>query len=197
MHRYRTLGFLALPLLLLGCASLPISKQLRTEAAKNVTFSMVLENPKAYVGTIVLWGGQIIKTVNLKEGTEIFLLETPLDSYERPEGGFSSRGRFIAKDSNFLDPAVYKKNRWITLAGEVIGEKTEALGKTEYTYPVVAVKQLHLWKRPLYYYPYYNPYYYWYGPYWDWDAPYWDWDAPYSWGPYDDWDDQEEEGLEE
>ena len=43
-----------------------------------------------------------------------------------------------------------KKGKEITLAGEIVGKETKPLGKTEYTYPVVLVKQLHLWKRPYY-----------------------------------------------
>ena len=55
-----------------GCAY-PISKGLRQEASKNLTFSMVLQNPAAYVGSVVIWGGEIIKTTNLKNSTEIFI----------------------------------------------------------------------------------------------------------------------------
>jgi hypothetical protein len=108
---------------------------------------MVLQNPTAYVGKIVLWGGEIIETVNVQGGSEITVLETPLDYQERPESARYSRGRFIAKSSEFLDPAIYKKGQKITLAGEIVGNEIKPLGKTEYAYPVVMVKQLHLWKR--------------------------------------------------
>jgi len=77
----RTIGnlkLLALALSIAGCAY-PISQQMREEAAKDVTFNMVLNNPSAYVGDLVIWGGTIIKTVNLKEGTQIFVLNTPLN----------------------------------------------------------------------------------------------------------------------
>jgi len=159
------------PLLMLGCAY-PISKQVREEVTADVTFPMVMRDPSAYVGDIVLWGGYIIRTENLKEGVEIFVLETPLDHWEEPEPEHYSRGRFIAKTAKFLDPEVYAKGRKITLAGEIAGGTMLPLGKTEYLYPVVVVKQLHLWKKPPAY-PYYYP---WYGPY--------SWYGPYPYGPY-------------
>jgi outer membrane lipoprotein len=172
---------LALALSISGCAY-PISQQLRQEAAKNVTFPMVLKNPSAYIGDIVIWGGIIIKTVNLEAQTQIFVLDTPLDYWGEPKDELYSRGRFIAETSEFLDPIVYKKGNKVTLAGEISGEKTLPLGQSRYTYPVVTIKELHLWGKVRYYpyyYPFYYPYYYnyWYGPYW-WGS----FDGPGFWG---------------
>jgi len=39
-----------------GC--LPISKQLRDEADKTLTFPQVFQNAEAYKGKIVIWGGE-------------------------------------------------------------------------------------------------------------------------------------------
>jgi outer membrane lipoprotein len=181
MIRHPLLRFLASGLFLVAvsaCATKPIAKQYRQEAkAEDLTFSMVLQNPDAYLEAIVLWGGIIIETKNLKEGTEMILLETPLGRDERPKSAEHTRGRFIAVSSKFLDPAVYKEGAKITLAGQVAGKKSLTLDKTTYSYPVVTIKQLHLWKkRPRYiYYPAY-PYDYWgWGPYWDGWGSYWDW----------------------
>ena len=182
----RTLGlFVVLAVAVSGC-SYPISRQLRAEVTRDVTFPMVLTSPSAYVGDIVLWGGSIIKTVVTREGTDIFVLDNPLDYWEEPEADRYSRGRFIAKSSKFLDPEVYRKGRRITLAGEVLGGETLSLDQADYTYPVVAIKQLHLWKK-VRYYPYY-PY-----SYWGWGAPYY---GP-LYGPgygYDYGEDEEHEG---
>jgi outer membrane lipoprotein len=168
-------------LLLSGCAY-PISRELRQEAKESPPFIVILQNPTAYVGSAVVWGGSIIQTLNTKEGTDILVLEIPLGYEERPEGTRYSRGRFIAKTPGFLDSEIYKPGRKITVAGEIIGKETRPLGKTEYTYPVVMIKQIHLWRRHrVYVYPY--PYY-WYGPGWwrPWPYGYGDW---YYW---DDWD---------
>lgn len=172
----------------LGCAY-PISKELRDEVNKNLTFPMVLKNPASYVGSIVIWGGEIIKTNNLKDSTEILILDTPLDYQGVPEDAAFSRGRFIARSAQFLDPALYRTGSKITIAGEIIGKETRPLGKTEYIYPVVAVKQLHLWESPqhIYYYPNWFYYGFYGGPY----------VAPYSFGFYGDFDRHEEHEEEE
>ncbi len=166
-------------LLVSGCGY-PISKGLREEARKDVTFPMVLQNPAAYIGSITIWGGNIIETVTNPSGSEIIVLETPLDYMEMPESRKYSQGRFIAKATKFLDPEVYKKGKKITVAGEIVGKETRPLGKAEYAYPVLMVKQIHLWrKEPVYVYP--PGYYGWYGPYswpygWNWYGPYWPYD---------------------
>lgn len=180
-------------LMISGCAY-PISKELRQEARKDLTFSMVLQDPTAYIGSIVLWGGRIIETIPQPEGSEIIVLETPLDYEEMPEAAKYSRGRFIAKSSKLLDPEIYKKGKKITLAGEIIGKETRPMGKAQYTYPVVMIKELYLWKKErAYLYP---PPYYWYGPYGPYPWPYGGWYGPYyrhAW-PYDeDWDDDWED----
>ncbi|MEJ2723323.1 MAG: Slp family lipoprotein [Deltaproteobacteria bacterium] len=174
-----------------GC-SYPISQQLRQEARKDLTFPMVLENPTNYIGSIVLWGGSIIETVTLTEGSEIFVLQTPLDHMEVPAASRHSQGRFIAKSSRFLDPEIYKNGRKITLAGEITGKETRPLGKSQYTYPVVAIKELHLWKKKkAYVYPYPSYFGWYYGPGWGWGLD-WYGPGPY-WPSWDDWDEEEED----
>lgn len=188
-HRFSGVALLGLFLFMIsGCAS-PISKELRQEASKELTFPTVLKNPTAYVGSIVIWGGKIIETHNIAEGSEILASEIPLDYQEMPEAEKYSQGRFIAKSSTFLDPVVYKKGKKITVAGEIIGKETKPLGKTKYTYPTILIKQIHLWRR-MRLYPYSTPYGWgWYGsdygPYdWDWVDPYAPW--PYDYVPEED-----------
>jgi outer membrane lipoprotein len=184
MRTIASLIYLALALSIFGCAY-PISQQLRAETAKNVTFKMVLNNPSAYIGDIVIWGGAIIKTVNLKKGTQIFVLDTPLNYWGEPKQSIHSEGRFIAETSEFLDPEVYKRGNQVTLAGKVSGAKTLPLGKASYTYPVITIKELHLYEKQRYY-----PYYYyddWGGPWWG--GPYY---GPDFYGFYGDGNEHEE-----
>ncbi len=154
---------------LLGCPG-PISKEYRKEAAaEHLTFPMALKNPDAYTGDTVVWGGIIIKTTVNRGGTEIIVLETPLGGGDEPKSASYSRGRFIASSSKFLDPAIYREGKKITLAGQITGKKTLPLGEATYTYPVISVRQIYLWEPPPYRYPYY---YNWgWGPYWD--GPFW------------------------
>ena len=39
-----------------GCAY-PISREMREKANEKLTFSEVIENPEAYMGNLVIWGG--------------------------------------------------------------------------------------------------------------------------------------------
>lgn len=164
-------GFLLL--LASGCAS-PIAENLRKEAAQGATFSMVFENPDTYQGSTVIWGGKIIRTVTTKDGSQIYILQSSLDSEDKPQSTDTSQGRFIAETDRKLDPMVYAKGRKITVAGKVVGKKVvthKKLGGT-YTYPVVQSEQLHLWampepKAPAYWDPYWGSYWGGYDPYWD------------------------------
>jgi outer membrane lipoprotein len=177
----RFMAFLFLALLFLaphGCAY-PISKQLRGEARKDLAFSMVLSDPDAYTGSTVIWGGVILETSNYPHRSEMTVLETPLDDLEEPKAVEFSQGRFIARTQKFIDPEIYGRGREITVAGEIIGKETRPLGKSDYTYPVIMVKELHLWPREGWsWYP--PPYYGYPGPYPPgWGGWYW-----YRHGPY-------------
>ena len=154
-----------------GCTPV-ISSEWRKEARKDLTFTMALHDPGAYTGSIVIWGGIIIDVTNRPDGTMLAVLETPLNSGERPESSEYSRGRFIATTPQFLDPVVYSRGRKITVAGEIIGKETRPMAKSEvlYTYPVIRIKQINLWSVQPEYAP--PPDYWWHG------------------GPYDFWPDE-------
>lgn len=141
-------GALAMIVLLFaGSCAYPIAKQLRAQAQKeNLTFARVLENPEAFKGGIVLWGGKIIETKNHEQGSELIMLQTPLDFWGMPKAARTSQGRFIIQSSRFFDPQIYTADKKITLAGEVLGAQERALGKTTYTYPVVRIREIHFWE---------------------------------------------------
>lgn len=166
----------ALPIVFLivlsGCAHV-ISGNIRAEARKDLTFRMVLADPEAYIGATVVWGGVIVETRNRRGGTDLIVLETPLEYGEVPADPDEYEGRFIAWTPRFLDPAIFAERRKITVAGKIAGKETRPLGETEYTYPVLEIREFHLWtSTPLAEYrPY--PSYYPYPPYFPW---YW-WDG--------------------
>ncbi|MHB8173864.1 MAG: Slp family lipoprotein [Nitrospirota bacterium] len=144
----------------------PISQRYRRQAKPGLTFAMVYRNPGAYKGDVVIWGGMIIKTVNSGKGSEIYILETPLHYGERPEPMEYSEGRFIAGTRSYMDPLVYRRGKMVTVAGEVVGFKQiiNQDDKLAYSYPVIQIRELTLWRKRRYYNPYYP--YGWYGPYW-------------------------------
>jgi outer membrane lipoprotein len=131
--------------LLAGCAASPISKSLRGEAKKDVTFERALKAPETFKGALVIWGGYIVDTVNISSGTEIVVLDTPLESADAPKPPETSPGRFLARVNKFLDPAVYSKGAKVTVAGRIAGWEMLPLGKIEYAYPLLEVEEIHLW----------------------------------------------------
>jgi outer membrane lipoprotein len=130
---------------LAGSCAHPISRDLTNFARKDLTYPVVIQNPKKYAGSLVVWGGIISDLRNNKEGAKITVLETPLDRREVPQTRVC-RGVFIAWDDENLDPRVYQKGKKVTLAGELIGEETKPLDDMEYVYPVIHILELHLWK---------------------------------------------------
>lgn len=149
-----------------GCAHV-ISKELRMKSDPSLTLRQVRNNPDAFQGKMVVWGGEIIETLNLKEGsTEIEVFQRSLGWRGEPKGTAVSEGRFLILSDQYLDPYLFSKGRKVTVAGEILGKKIKPIGEMEYSYPLISSKQIYLW--PEYYsYPY--PYYY--DPWWPY--PYW------------------------
>jgi outer membrane lipoprotein len=151
--------------------SYPISKEVRQEARKDLSFPQVLQNPTAYKGSTVIWGGSIVQTINRTDGTDIIVLETPLERQERPESDRYSQGRFIVRSPKFLDPEIYKNGRKITVAGEIVGQDARPLGQVQYNYPLLEAKEIYLWNPAAYSdypaYPYGSGWYGWAPPFWD------------------------------
>jgi outer membrane lipoprotein len=154
-----------------GCAHI-ISPELKREICEEITLSRVAESPGTYKGKVVLWGGKIIRTVNKEEGTQIEVLQLPLDINDRPKKVDASEGRFLILYPDYLDAAIYRQGRDVTVVGEIQGVNKLPLGEIEYTYPFLKSKKIHLWKaRPesvdvYHHFPYHYPFGWgWYPPY--------------------------------
>lgn len=172
-----TLLVLSLPLALWGCAPV-ISKNLRDAADPSLTFTQVLKTPDAYNGKTVIWGGEIIETVNQKDGgTMIEIFQRPLGWRGEPTLTVASEGRFLVLVDSYLDPYRFRQGKRITVGGEILGHEAKPLGQMDYVYPLVLAKQVYLWDEYYYAYP---PYYYdpWWGYPYGWGFA---WGYPYGW----------------
>ena len=154
-----------------GCAP-TISKQLRREASRDITFKKVIKDPETYKGKVVLLSGVILGSKNRKEGTMIEILQKPEDMEGRPKDVDESDGRFLALYDGYLDTAIYSRGREAIVAGEIKGKRTLPLGEIEYTYPLILIREIHLFKakKEERFHPY--PYPYWWYPSWG-CYPYW------------------------
>ncbi len=169
---------LAAPLVLLSCVHPVLNKNYLREGDRKVSFSALRENPGQYKGKLFILGGVIVQTRLFETGSEIEAMHVPVDGYGYFEESGRSEGRFLAVltgNGSILDPALYRRGRRVTLAGEFTGTWNGRIDDMEYTYPEFQIKQIYLWPMERYYYyapPYYYdpwfypyPYYYW-GPWW-------------------------------
>jgi outer membrane lipoprotein len=116
---------------------------------KGVDFSItpqraVAENASLQ-GAPLLWGGIIIASANLRQETQFEILAYPLDDNQRPDTSQQPLGRFLAQQAGYLETADYSEGRLMTVSGTLQGTRVGRIGESEYTYPVVQVKQQFLW----------------------------------------------------
>jgi outer membrane lipoprotein len=122
-----------------------ISREVLKEVDQSIRFEELLKNPQAYRGRTVLLGGSIIETQNLPEKTLIVVLQRSLGFRKEPAADGGSKGRFIVSVPGFLDPAIYRPRRRVTVVGSVSGEEVRPLGEIEYTYPIITKRELYIW----------------------------------------------------
>ncbi len=172
MFRIKFLLLFFLIISVSSCAHV-ISKDIRKNSDPSLTLRQVSQNPNAYKGKLVIWGGEIIETINQKDGTtQIEVFQRALGWRGIPVDSVASEGRFLVLADKYLDPYLYQRGKKITVAGELIGEKIQPLGEMDYRYPLLSDKQIYLWPEHHYYsypYDYYDPW--WYYPYY----PRWWW----------------------
>ena len=147
---------LFLSVFLLACAPV-ISQKTKDEADVSLHFKEVAQNPDAYDGKIVLWGGEIIQILPQDDGsTLIEVLEWPLGWREKPKRTVSFQGKFLVVLKEPLDPSRYRSRVRITVAGEIRGsmqgEKIESVSDPTYRYPLLLSKEAHIWEHRSYRY---------------------------------------------
>ena len=156
--------------LLGGCASM-VPESIRTAAPGDVQIAQVRAQPQQFRNTRVRWGGKLVSLRNESDYTVLEILGRELDEEGRPKENDRSLGRFLAKTQGFLDPAIYKAEREVSVHGRVEDVVEKSVGEYRYAYPLVLADEVYLWKPrlPAPRYPYYDPFFY---------------DPWYPWGPY-------------
>ena len=146
--RFLNVWALILSLIVLGCSSSPvrIPEALESRIDKNLTFTDVLASPESYSGRLILLGGEILKAKRLKEGTQVELLQLPLNQDQEPTTDLTwSQGRILVLHQEFLDPATLTPGMLVTFVGEVSGAMTDKLDEVDYRYPTLTVKHWYVW----------------------------------------------------
>lgn len=165
-------------LLVTSCVAPVVSKNYLQEGERKVSFAQLRESTEQYKGRLFVLGGVIIRTRLIEAGSQIEAMHVPVDGSGYFEERGRSEGRYLAvlpKEGTILDPAVYRRGRRVTLAGEFIDIRRGKIDEMEYAYPLFQIKQVYLWPRergyaypPAFYYDaWFYPYPYYYGhPWW-------------------------------
>ena len=171
--------------LLSACAGQSIIPlDIEKQVDQTLSFAQVKDAPAAHVGKVIVLGGEILDSMRLKEHTRLTVLQLPTgNNYAPTMNRTMSRGRFLAFQTEFLDPATVPSGTRITIVGKVSGATSELLDEMEYMYPTVNILFLKVWPEAMQIPPRFGRYgfpYYGY-PYWA-ANPYW---GPYGfYGPY-------------
>jgi outer membrane lipoprotein len=116
------------------------------ETYEKIPFSEILRSPEEHRGKVVRLGGVILNVANEERGTVLEILEKPLSWRGRPKPGDVSGGRFMAVFETFLDKAIYRPHRPVTITGEIVGVETAPIGEMAYEYPLLSGKGIRLWQ---------------------------------------------------
>ena len=126
-----------------GCAQ-PISRDVMATVDRQLTFSAVIDNPKAYIGQVVLWGGVVERYVPGPGQTRLIVEQYPVDAKGRPQMD-ATYGEFVVFTPDRLDPLSFRKEMVITVAGMIEGVEETEDGPQKILRPVVRVIEIHSW----------------------------------------------------
>ena len=132
-----------------GCTK-GISKQARSQVTYSGDFSELQRNPDDYKDKTVLLGGKIIDTKVNATSSEIIVLQLPLGGSDQPHVGDQSKGRFLIRSKQLLDPALYRKGMAITVVGRLVDNETQTIDEFKYNYPVIEPIEVKLWSENRY-----------------------------------------------
>jgi outer membrane lipoprotein len=96
-------------------------------------------------GAVVTWGGVIAATRNLADATEIETVGYRLDRCGRPATSGQPIGRFIVRQTGFLEPSDYREGRQVTATGRIAPVREGQVGEARYRFPVLENAVVHLW----------------------------------------------------
>ena len=122
-------------LLLAGCSNLPPT--IKDPPLYDLSYQEAVGNTAKFKNAPVRWGGTIVQVENEPGFSAIQVLAYPLGSYGQPDLDEPNQGRFVFKSLEFLDPAIYKKDSSITVAGNLEGDTERTVGNKTLRIPLV------------------------------------------------------------
>lgn len=159
MRKFAYLILLAVGLT--GCAApgkVPVS--IVMPPPNDIQLAEVLSNPSKFTGADVRWGGSILRAQPYPNYLRVEVLQRSLNEEGEPllEGAVSD-GRFIAHIPEPYEADRFRRNRFITVYGELAKPETLQVNEqTEMLLPVVEAQNYYIW-RVRADYDYYDPFY--------------------------------------
>ncbi len=135
---------LLLCLMAAGCQPV-LSDAMRQQADTAFPPGELYADADKYAGKTILLGGTVVRVTNEATRSVLELLQRPLGSRLEPEAGDVTLGRALIVFDKTLDDQIFYQGRKITLAAEIMGKETRPLDQTTYSYPLLKVREYHLW----------------------------------------------------
>ncbi|MFQ5451524.1 MAG: Slp family lipoprotein [Nitrospinaceae bacterium] len=129
-----------------GCAPV-LSQRVLDESTENVPFWDLQRHTENYIGKSVLLGGTVIQVGQDASGSWVEVLQRPLGYRLEPQIDDRPGGRFLLLSDGVLEEEIFSKGRKITVAGIVQGKETRPLDQTTYDYPLLKIREYHLWPK--------------------------------------------------
>lgn len=126
---------------LLGSSALARRGEQPREIADD--FQEVRFAPDKHEGEEVIWGGQVGGVVRIDGGVEMIVSEIPVSRLGEPNSGKYSRGRYIGLSTDTSLADRFSTGDYVIVTGIVMGSETRALGRDDYTYPVLKLREAH------------------------------------------------------
>lgn len=148
--------------LLAGCSTagkVPLS--IVMPPPNDIQLAEVLTNPSKFTGADVRWGGSILKAQQYPGYLRLEILQRSLNEEGEPqlEGG-TSDGRFIAHIPEPYDGDRLRRNRFISVYGELTKPETiQITDQAKQELPVVRAREYYTWRVRADYDYYHDPFY--------------------------------------
>lgn len=141
----------------------------------DIQLAEVLHKPSQFVGAEVRWGGGILKAQQYPNYLRVEVLQRTLNAEGEPllEGG-TSDGRFIVHIPEPYEAEKFRRNRFITVYGELAQPETVQISpQAEQELPVIRAREYYTWRMradydyydPFHHRYFWHPFYYPYGFY--------------------------------
>ena len=140
-RKYGYYGWGLIYCFLMACA--PVLSQAIVEKSDPVPFLDVRQNPEKHVGKTLILGGTIIDVVG--NGGQLEVLQRPLGYRMEPQIDDRTAGRFLVQFDQKIDANLFRRGMKVTLAAEVIGKEIRSLDQIQYVYPLLRMREYHLW----------------------------------------------------